>query len=301
VSTGLVDATVRDIGESFSVGPLAIGCWRFTGTSLHAATELIETAIECGMNLIDTADVYGLDWGGSGFGSCEELLGKVLAASPSLRHRIVLATKGGIWPGTPYDSGRGYIRSAVEASLRRLRCDVIDLYQIHRPDVFTHPGELGEVLGQLVGEGKIREIGVSNYSPSQVMALQAHLPVVLASVQPELSAVHLDPLRNGVIDQADELGLTVLGWSPLAGGRLSSGEGVRSELLAVLDELAERESVDRAAIAMAFVLAVPARPVAIVGTQRPQRLRSAGAALTVHLDRRDVYRIIEASDGVPLP
>jgi aryl-alcohol dehydrogenase-like predicted oxidoreductase len=301
VNPGLVDRSVRDIGESFSVGPLAFGCWRFTGSSIATAGALIETALDCGMNLIDTADVYGLDWGGTGFGACEELLGKVLASQPSLRHRMVLATKGGIWPGTPYDSSRAYIRSACEASLRRLRCEVIDLYQIHRPDPFTHPGELGEVLGQLIEEGKIREIGVSNHTPAQVMSLQAHLGVEIASVQPELSAMQLTALRDGVADQCNELGLTMLAWSPLAGGRLITGDGVRPELLAVLDEIAEREGVDRAAVAVAFVLALPSRPVAIVGTQQPQRLRDLAGALQVHLERPDVYRIIEASDGVRLP
>jgi predicted oxidoreductase len=301
VTPGLVDPTPRDIGESFSVGPLAYGCWRFTSSSLSAAIAIIETALGNGMNLIDTADVYGLDWGGTGFGACEELLGKVLASQPSLRHRMVLATKGGIWPGTPYNSSSEYIRAACEDSLRRLRTDVIDLYQIHRHDPFTHPGEIGEVLGRLVDEGKIREIGVSNYTPAQMMALQAHLPVEVASVQPEMSVVHLDPLRDGVVDQANELGLTVLAWSPLAGGRLMSGDGVRPELLDVLDDIAGREGVDRAAVALAFVLAVPARPVAIIGTQSVERIEAAGAALRVQLDRGDVYRIIEASDGVPLP
>ena len=92
-----------------------------------------------------------------------------------------------------------------------------------------------------------------------------------------------------------------LAWSPLAGGRLINGEGVRPELIATLDELAEREGVDRAAICYAFVLAHPAAPVALLGTQNPERLRGAVAALGVTLDRGDVYRIVQDSEGVPLP
>jgi predicted oxidoreductase len=87
----------------------------------------------------------------------------------------------------------------------------------------------------------------------------------------------------------------------LAGGRLATGERLSAELLAVLDRLAERESVTRAAIAVAFVLAHPARPVAIIGTQRPERLVELAAATRVRLDRRDLYELIVASDGVPLP
>jgi aryl-alcohol dehydrogenase-like predicted oxidoreductase len=103
VSSSLVDATPRTLG-SFSVGALAFGCWRLTTDSTDDARALIETAIDAGMNLIDNADVYGLDWGGRGFGDNEVVLGKVLAAAPELRDRMVLATKGGIKPPTPYDS-----------------------------------------------------------------------------------------------------------------------------------------------------------------------------------------------------
>ena len=87
----------------------------------------------------------------------------------------------------------------------------------------------------------------------------------------------------------------------MAGGRLFSGEGLRPELLTVVDELAEREGVDRAAIAVAFVLAHPSKPIALLGTQTPARLVSAAEATSVHLDRNDVYNLIEASEGVPLP
>lgn len=94
-----------------------------------------------------------------------------------------------------------------------------------------------------------------------------------------------------------ELGLAVLAYSPVGGGRIVTGEHVRPELLPVLDELAAREGVDRATLAIAFTLCFPASPVAILGTQKPERLREAQRALSVHLDRVDVYRIIEASEG----
>ena len=100
--------------------------------------------------------------------------------------------------------------------------------------------------------------------------------------QPEYSAVHLDPLRDGTFDACMRDGVVALVWSPLAGGRLATGEGVRPELLAVLDGLAAREGVDRATVALAFALAHPARPVAIIGTQRPERLRAALDALRSH-------------------
>jgi aryl-alcohol dehydrogenase-like predicted oxidoreductase len=301
----LVDAGGRLLGfddeTDPEVGPIAFGCWRFVGSDVAAAQELIETALELEMNLIDTADIYGRGWGGQAFGESEELLGKVLAAQPDLRDRMVLATKGGIREGVPYDSSAAYLTAACDASLRRLGVDVIDLYQVHRPDLFGHPLEVAEALDALVASGKVRTVGVSNHTPAQTRALLEYLEAPLVSTQPEYSAAHLAPLRDGTFDLAMAEGFAVLAWSPLGGGALASGEGVRPELLAVLDELAAREQVDRAAIALAFVLCHPSSPVAIIGTQQPERLRLAARALSVHLDKRDCYRIVEASEGVPHP
>lgn len=299
---GLLTSEPRPIGPDLTVGPLAFGCWRLTTGDTSEARTLIETALDAGMDLIDTADVYGLDFGGSGFGAAEERLGAVLAEAPHLRDRMVLATKGGIDPPKPYDSSAAHLRAACEASLRRLGVDTIDLYQLHRIDLFSHPADVAATLDALRTEGKIREVGVSNATPAQVRALAAHLPVPLATTQPEVSAMVLDALTDGTLDLAMELGLTVLAWSPLGGGRLlvpvpGPEYGPRPELVATLDRLAEREGVDRAAIALAFVLAHPSRPVAIVGSQTLERIASAPAALGVTLERTDVYDIIEASTG----
>ncbi len=305
----MVRAGARRLGPGgVEIGPLALGLWRFTGTDVGQNAALVEAGLELGMNLVDTADVYGLDWGGTGFGACEENLGAVLRARPELRDRMVLATKGGIVPPVPYDSGAAAMRSACEASLARLGTDRIDLYQVHRPDMFTHPAEVADTLDGLVADGLVGTVGVSNYTPAQTRALAAHLDAPLVSTQPEYSAACLDALRDGTLDLCSEMGMVPLAWSPLAGGRLMAqsppagdDSGVRPELLATLDRLAEREGVDRAAACVAFVLAHPTAPVAIVGTQQPERLESLRAALGVQLDRNDVYDIVEASEGQPLP
>ncbi len=298
----LVDAGTRTLGRSgISVGPLAFGCWRFTHERVREARVVLDAALEHDLRLVDTADVYGLDWGGTGFGACETLLGRVLADAPQLRGEIVLATKGGIHPPTPYDSGPEALRRACEASLQRLGVETVDLYQVHRPDLFTHPEAVAGTLLALRAEGKIRAIGISNHTPAQHDALQAYLGDALATSQPEYSVCHLDPLRDGTFDRCARDHVTPLAWSPLAGGRVASGEGLRPELVAVLDELATREGVSRAAIGVAFTLAHPTRPVAIVGTQTPGRMHEATEARRVHLDRADCYRIVVASEGVPLP
>jgi len=306
VPASLVNAGPRTVGQ-FQVGPISYGQWRYTSDDLAAAQRLVEVALDAGMNLIDTADVYGFDWGGTGFGSVEDLLGKVMAGSPGLRERMVLATKGGIMPPLPYDSSDAYIRSAVDASLTRLQTDVLDVYQIHRPDMFTHPAQLAETLSSLRDAGKIKEVGVSNFTPDQYESLAAHLPFPLATTQPEFSALQLAPMRDGTFDKAMRDGVVPMAWSPLGGGRLFlepttiADDAPYPELITLLDALAEREGVDRAAIAIAFVLAHPSAPIAIIGTQQEARIQSATTALGVTLTRQDVYGIVQASEGVPLP
>lgn len=300
--TNLISGAARPLGQ-FEVGPLAYGMWRYDNNDLGHGQALVETALDAGMNLIDTADIYGFQSVDVGFGEAEELFGKVLAQAPALRDRMVLATKGGITPPMPYNSSTEYLRAACEASLRRLQVDVIDLYQIHRPDMLTHPAETAATLTALRDEGKIREVGVSNYTPDQYDALKAHLDFRIVATQPEYSVLHLDPLRDGTFDRSMRDGVTPLAWSPLGGGRLFSddADGMNPELTTIVDGLAEREGVDRTAIALGFVLAHPSNPCAIIGTQKAERITASTAALSITLDRNDVYAIIQASEGVPLP
>lgn len=290
----------RRLGDSdLVVGRVAYGCWRFAGSTVEQARAKIETAIDCGMTLIDTADIYGID-DPPGFGAAEELLGRVLEQEPSLRDRMVLATKGGIDPGVPYDSSPDHLRSACEASLRRLNVDTIDLYQIHRPDLLAHPADVAAVLVDLRESGKVREIGVSNHSPSQHAALQARLGKIrLTTTQPELSLLHLNPIDDGTLDSAMAADVTPLAWSPLAGGRLATGDAPDG-LVKLLDDLAEREGVSRTAIALAWVMAHPSGAIPIVGTQQIDRITDAASADRVELTRTDWYSLIAAA-GRHLP
>jgi predicted oxidoreductase len=290
----------RDLSSLGTVGPLSLGCWRLTGSDDdNIAT--VTTAVDLGIALIDNADVYGLDWGGTHFGACEEALGRVFASVPGLRDRVVLATKGGIIPGVPYDSSGDYLITACEASLRRMNVDTIDLYQVHRPDMLTHPEEVATAFTSLRTRGLVKEFGVSNYTVPQTLALNGFLDSGLATTQPQFSAAHLEPLRDGTLDLCMEAAITPMAWSPLAGGRLATGEGISAELLTVLDDLAARENVTRSAIAIAFVLAHPSKPIAILGSTQPERLQELTKATTVQLSRTDWYRIVQASEGVPLP
>jgi predicted oxidoreductase len=284
------------------VSRLAWGMWRFQGDDLARARALVEAAFEAGINLFDTADIYGFN-GREGFGSAEVLLGRLFAADPGLRRRMVLSSKGGIIPGVPYDSSADYLVAACEASLRRLGTDHLDLFQVHRPDVLAHPAEVAKTLETLVASGKVRTIGVSNYTPTQTAALLAHLQLPLASMQPEFSPLVLEPLADGTLDLAMQHGIAVLAWSPLAGGRLGApGDDERAKrVCAELDAQATRFGVARSAAAYAWSMAHPAGIIPIVGSQQVHRIREAAAAYQVEWTRADWYRVLVASRGIALP
>jgi len=301
VAGNLVSGAPRSLGEAGEVGPIGLGIWRMTVGSTAEHVTLLETAADLGATLLDTADVYGLDWGGSGFGACEETLGRAFRAAPGLRDRFVVAAKVGIVPGVPYDSSAGHLESACEASLARMGIDHADVLLVHRPDPFTHPHEVAAAFATLRRRGLAREFGVSNYLPSQVSALQRAVERPLVAVQPRFSCAHTAPLDDGTLDQCMSDRMVPLAWSALDGGRIAIGDGIRPALLEVLDDLASREQVTRSAVAVAFVLAHPSAPVALVGTQRPDRVTDVARASHVSLDRADVYRIIEASTGTRLP
>ena len=292
----------RGLGKSgLVVSPIAWGMWRFRGQDADQAAVRVWAAVEAGLTLFDTADVYGPD-NGEPFGAAEALLGQVLAREPDLRERIVLATKGGIEIGTPYNASSSYLVSACEASLRRLAVEHVDLYQIHRPDTLAHPAETAKALDALRNAGKIREAGVSNHTPAQVAALQSYLPFPLATIQPEFSPLAIAPVSDGVLDQALQFGLGVLAWSPLGGGQLMSPADARAQnIVGVLAPIAERFGVGVPAAALAWIMAHPAAPIPIVGSQTPERIREAGDALKVTFSRADWYAVLVAARGERLP
>ncbi len=291
----------RPLGKSgLTVGPLAWGMWRFSG-KVAEARALIEAALAAGVTLFDTADIYGFD-GSGGFGDAEALLGRVFADVPGLREAMVLATKGGITPPVPYDSSAGYLAAALDASLRRLGVEQVDLYQIHRPDILAHPQEVARALEAMVSSGKVRAVGVSNYTVDQSRALAAFLSVPLVTQQPEFSPLNLEPMVNGLFDQAMKHDVAVLAWSPLGGGRIAQPTTERERAVAAaLDAVAGQFGVGRTAAAYSWIAAHPVRPIPIVGTQNAGRLAELAEVFKVTWSRTDWYAVLTAARGEKLP
>ena len=294
----------RMLGTSgIAVSPIAWGMWRLTenGRTAADAAKLVHAALDAGITLLDTADIYGFD-GAGGFGDAEALLGEVLANEPALRARMVLATKGGIMPPLPYDQSADYLRAAIDASLMRLKVDSVDLWQIHRPDILAHPQEVARVLDDAVASGKIRMLGVSNFTQGQTAALNHFLGVKLVSTQPEISPLRIDCFENGELDQAMMLGLTPLAWSPLGGGRLAAPETARDKAVAAaLDVVAEAQGVSRTVAAYSWLMAYPAGIIPIIGSQNTARIAEAAQALTVRWTRANWYAVLVAARGERLP
>jgi aryl-alcohol dehydrogenase-like predicted oxidoreductase len=214
----------RPLGDSgLMVSVTGLGCNNFgRRLDLDATRAVVDAALEAGITLLDTSDTYG-----SGGGS-EELLGEVLAGR---RDEVVLATKFGhqdfdmgYGPAAGAKGGRAYIRRAVERSLRRLRTDYLDLYQIHTPDPVTPIAETLAALGELVAEGKVRYLGNSNFSGWQI-ADAAHVAraaggVPFVSAQNHWSLLEREAEAE-VVPAARHFGLGVLPYFPLANGLLT--------------------------------------------------------------------------------
>jgi predicted oxidoreductase len=275
--------------------------WRFTGDDVSAAQGLVEAAFAAGITLFDTADIYGFN-GKDGFGDAELLLGKVFKAAPDLRGKMALATKGGIMPPLPYDQSADYLTAALDASLTRLGIDHVDLWQVHRPDVLTHPQELARSLENMVTSGKVGAVGVSNFTHAQIESLHSFLSIPLATTQPEISALAIDPIENGLLDQAMMLGAAVLAWSPLGQGRIAHPTTKRElDVAEALDHVANAHGVSRTAAAYSWIMAHPAGIIPIVGSQQPARIAEAADAYKVRWSRTDWYKVLTASRQEPLP
>lgn len=306
--------------ENVPVSRIALGCMGLAGTwnpaevgpeNRRRAIAAFEAALEAGITFFDHADIYG----GT---ACESIFKDCLAAVPGSRERIFLATKVGIRRGY-YDHTADYIRQSVRGSLDRLGVEYIDLYQLHRPDPLTHPAETAAVLDELVAQGLVKTIGVSNYYPQQTLALQRYLKAPLVSNQIAISLLRLQPIYegtegqggDGVLDQCLELGITPLAYSPLGGGWLSGRREVPADhprreqierVLAALREMgAAYDGATPTQLALAWLLRHPAHILPLVGSNNPEHIREAAAAAAIPLSRTDWYKLWVAARGENVP
>ncbi|RMH43195.1 MAG: oxidoreductase [Alphaproteobacteria bacterium] len=292
-----------EIAPGLSFSRLVYGMWRLgddPDTSAGHVAAKVHACLDQGITTFDQADIYG-DYG------AEALLGAALRADPGLRDRMEIVTKCGIvapcgrYAGAAvkhYDTSRAHIEQSVEQSLRNMATDRIDLLLIHRPDPMMDHHETGAALDGLVKSGKVRAVGVSNFRPWDWSLLQSAMETPLATNQIEISLACLAPFTNGDLAFHQERGHRLMAWSPLGGGRIVKDEG---PLGAVMDEIASGFGVDRAAVAVAFLLAHPSGILPVLGTNNIERIRRISDALRVRLDRETWFRLYEAGLGQEVP
>jgi aryl-alcohol dehydrogenase-like predicted oxidoreductase len=312
----------RKLGSTgVSVSPLCLGAMMFGAwgnTDRSECVRIIHTALDAGINFIDTADVYAR-------GESEEIVGQALADG-ARRDSVVLATKVHGTMGddvNQFGNSRRWIVKEVDSSLRRLKTDWIDLYQVHRPEPDTDIDETLGALSELVRAGKVRAIGSSTFQPSQIVEAQwvaerrGH--VRFATEQPPYSLLHRGTEAE-VLPVCERYGLGVIPWSPLAGGWLSGKYGSASEspqasrragaqstrfdmslsanqakLRAVdaLTELATENGISLIELALAFVTSHRAVTAAIIGPRTCEQLQSQLPALERTLSGDVLDRIDE--------
>lgn len=291
------------LAPDLEMSRLVYGMWRLgddPDTSPSHVDRKIQTCLDQGMTTFDQADIYG------GY-TAEGLLGAALKANPALRSKMEIVTKCGIVAPMGryadakvkhYNTSRTHIEKAVDQSLKDMATGHIDLLLIHRPDPLMDHQETGAALDDLIKSGKVRAVGVSNFTPQDWELLQSAMSTQLVTNQLEISLGALGPFSNGDLAFHQRLGTHVMAWSPLGGGALMNR---KDELGAVLDEVAAEAGVDRGAVAVAFLLAHPAGIVPVLGTNALERIARISDALKVRLDRETWFRLYEAALGHEVP
>ena len=294
------------LGKSgLSVPTMAVGCMRISNMAEKGVSALVDTALSSEVNFFDHADIYG-------DGGSEVVFGKVISSIS--RESIIIQDKCGIVPGKMYDFSYEHIISSVDGSLKRLNTDYIDVLLLHRPDALFEPEEVAKAFDWLKTSGKVRHFGVSNQNPYQIALLQKHLDMPVCANQMQYGIMHMPSVQSGmnfnmmneygvdrdggVIDYCRLNDITIQTWSSLQYGFFEGcfvDNDRFPELNRVLSELAEKYSVSKTTIAIAWILRHPARMQPVTGTTNPERLKECFRAANVTLTREEWYKVYLAT------
>jgi predicted oxidoreductase len=283
-----------------SLSRLIYGMWRLgddPDTSPAHVQAKIEACLAQGITSFDQADIYG------GY-TAEAILGNALRAAPGLRDQMQIVTKCDIIAPAGrhsaarvkyYDTSAAHITASVDASLRDMSIDTIDLLLIHRPDPLMDHHETGAALDDLVASGKLRAVGVSNFRPWDMRLLQSGMKTRLVSNQIELSLLAHQGFTNGDVAFHQEQSIPMMAWSPLAGGRLLAEADVT--LRNRLSEIGADFGTDWSAVAVAWLLRHPAQILPVLGTNTLARIAQISDALRVTLDRQTWFELYSLALG----
>ena len=286
-----------NLTPDLSLSRMIYGMWRLgdvDDTSPKTVQAKIEACLEQGITTMDQADIYG------GY-LAEEIMGAGL--TQAIKDQIEVVTKCDILvpagrysdvPGKYYDTSRAHILASVDHSLRLMGIDKIDILLIHRPDPLMDHHETGAALDEVVASGKVRAVGVSNFKLHDWTLLQSAMKSQLVTNQIEISLGAHDAFTNGDLAYLQERSVAPMAWSPLGGGALMTEN---TPLTAVMEEVANANSVDRAAVAVAWLLAHPAKIMPVMGTNNINRIRGLSDAFNVDMPRTTWFKLYEAALG----
>jgi predicted oxidoreductase len=275
------------------VSPAIYGFYRWhEEKNLNSQTmdKIINRCLELGINTFDHADYYGSY-------RCEELFGRAIKAAAIKRENIVLFTKcGSVTPHASlpgirvkqYNSSSQHILNSVDSSLRKLQTDYIDIFLLDHLDPLSNLDETALTLVELKSSGKIKNIGVANFTVFEHQLLASYIKEPIVTNHIELNLLNLSALQNGQLDYIKQRYMRPLASSPLAAGRIASGTDRKAvEVRQKLTEIAGKYEVDIESIAVAWIVALGALP--LIGTTNLKRIENIAGAFNIELDRQDWY------------
>ncbi len=302
-------------GNNTKVSEVILGTMRIWEKTPQEVATLIETALDSGINAVDTAPIYG---------PSEGKIGEAFALTPGLRDRVWLQTKLGIRPhprikANYFDFSYEHIMESVDNSLRMLQTDHIDSLLLHRPDALMEPEEIARAFEELHASGKVIDFGVSNQNVAPMKRLQRYLPFPIAANQVQISAAFtpvFDSFFNvnmqneasamrdgGIFEYAYDHNQAVQAWSVLQHGYFGGvflDQPEYAELNEALERIAADHNSTKTAVAINWVLRYPAKMQAIIGTTRPERVSESAAACDWEMSREEWYEVyLSAGNRLP--
>lgn len=282
------------------VSPAVYGFYRWKGNYVNEdkIEQIMNLCLEIDINTFDHGDTYG-DY------TCEEIFGNVLKRSGIKRESIVLFTKCGInipHPARPeyrvkhYDTSREHITNSVEISLRNLRTDYIDVFLLNQLDPLSNLEETALTLEKLKDSGKIKNVGVVNFSVFQHQLLSSYLRIPIVTNHIEMNLLNTSAFDNGQVDYIKQKYMRPLATSPLAEGKIAnSNEKIPLRLRGKLEEFAGKYNSHFESVAIAWLVKLGALP--LIGTTDELRIRNIAEAFKINLDRQDWYELYAVSRG----
>lgn len=285
--------SISDSGPK--VSEAIYGFWRWTDEGAPTTSQIEKTinlCLDLGINTFDHADVYGNL-------TIEEHFGKIIQSKSFKREDIVLFSKCGIRKSADgyleyYDTSRDHIINSVNGSLKRLKTDYLDIFLLHHSDFLADPEETAGALAEVVKSGKVRHIGVANFSVFQHQLLASYLRIPIVTNHIELNLMNTSAIEDGRIDFIKQSFSKPLAWAPLAGGKILNGTDEKAvRLRAKLEDISKKYNANIEQTAVAWLMKLGTLP--IIGSLSESRIRNAASASDVKLTREDWYEIYQVT------